>query len=326
MYTAKLFSNISQATTLLFICSWLIIFSLPAKAGFDELRRAIESGNIDSLEELLHLDPSLLFSVDDSTEETALHVASRFRCEFQSKHAGIFHSLISRRPNIYARDHEGRTPLHIATETGNLGFVQLLIQMGTPTNTLDHNGATLLHAAVISNDCCVAGSILCHSNLTNTFNHQGLTPLHIAIKNNNYDMVQLLLDHQARPSIASQMGVSLLFLAVQTNNPELFGLILEQGVDNLIDLTSDDGFTPLHIAVQNSNSEIVQMLISVGANLRVRDNQGRTPWELAISLIGTDKYNYDGIVRPLEDAMRYPPYSAFVRNPSLFSEFVEFEQ
>jgi ankyrin repeat protein len=56
----------------------------------------------------------------------------------------------------------------------------------------------------------------------------------------------------------------------------------------LIHMNSEKGQTPLHLAVQKGNKEIVDFLISQGADINARDGEGNTPLISAISLKKTD--------------------------------------
>ena len=57
---------------------------------------------------------------------------------------------------------------------------------------------------------------------------------------------------------------------------------------------STQGFTPLHLAVAVQRSEIVQLLISAGANQRVRDRHGRSVvHNMLVPLVASDN-SWDG--------------------------------
>jgi len=57
---------------------------------------------------------------------------------------------------------------------------------------------------------------------------------------------------------------------------------------DLLHLKSDKGQTPLHLAVQNGSQEIVEFLISQGADINARDSEGNTPLITALALKKTD--------------------------------------
>jgi ankyrin repeat protein len=48
-----------------------------------------------------------------------------------------------------------------------------------------------------------------------------------------------------------------------------------------LNLKDQSGRTPLHEAARNGKEEIVRILIDGGARKDIRDNEGKTPYELA---------------------------------------------
>lgn len=56
----------------------------------------------------------------------------------------------------------------------------------------------------------------------------------------------------------------------------------------LIHMKSDKGLTPLHLAVQNGKLEIVEFLISQGADINAKDSEGNTPLITALAFRKTD--------------------------------------
>ena len=43
----------------------------------------------------------------------------------------------------------------------------------------------------------------------------------------------------------------------------------------------EDGFTPLHVASENGSLEVARLLIDHGADIGAKDNEGRTPFQVA---------------------------------------------
>ena len=56
----------------------------------------------------------------------------------------------------------------------------------------------------------------------------------------------------------------------------------------LINMKSEKGQTPLHLAVQNGSQEIVDFLISQGADINAKDSEGNTPLITALALKKTN--------------------------------------
>ncbi len=89
------------------------------------------------------------------------------------------------------------------------------------------------------------------------------TVLHVAVNRDNPDAVKLLIEHGADPNAQSKRGVTPLHLAA--DNAVLARLLIEHGAR--VDLLDEKGRSPLHSAARVGNKEVVQLLISFGADI-----------------------------------------------------------
>ncbi|MDH5386401.1 MAG: ankyrin repeat domain-containing protein [Candidatus Aminicenantes bacterium] len=92
----------------------------------------------------------------------------------------------------------------------------------------------------------------------------------------------------------------------------------------LIQMKSDKGQTPLHLAVQNGNQEIVEFLISQGADINARDSEGNTPLLTALAFKKTETAKFllsKGADVRIKNAQDEPP--VFLALMHGLSELVE---
>jgi len=82
-----------------------------------------------------------------------------------------------------------------------------------------------------------------------------------------------------------------LFRAAAMGKLDLTGELIASGAN--VNITSRNGYTPLHRAAQNGHEEIVALLLKHGANLRAVSNDKLLPVDLA-----RDK-GHKGIVKQL---------------------------
>jgi hypothetical protein len=138
---------------------------------------------------------------------------------------------------------------------------------------------------------------------------QGATPLMRAAKNGDAAAMRLLLEHGADPTLAQKNHTTALMLAAglgrglgvfakdyATEGQMVEGLkvLLDQHVD--VNAVNDSGQTALHFAALNSDAT-VKLLAEHGAELDVKDKQGRTPLDFALGGGGRGRAGGPPVVR-----------------------------
>jgi uncharacterized protein len=127
---------------------------------------------------------------------------------------------------------------------------------------------------------------------------QGATPLMRAAKNGDAAAMRLLLEHGADPALAQKNHTTALMLAAgfgrglgvfakdyATEAEMIAGLkvLLDRHVD--VNAVNDSGQTALHFAALSSDAT-VKLLAEHGAELDIKDKQGRTPLDFALGAGG----------------------------------------
>ena len=69
---------------------------------------------------------------------------------------------------------------------------------------------------------------------------------------------------------------------------------IELLIDKKADLKAKDNYgkTPLHWAIGRGNTKTIELLIEAGADVNAKDNDGRTPLQLAIEEGNTDSIHF----------------------------------
>ncbi|MGV8121513.1 MAG: ankyrin repeat domain-containing protein [Candidatus Xenobiia bacterium LiM19] len=209
----------------------------------------------------LFADIATNLDICDSFAATPLHYAVR------SGRAGNVHVIAEKGASLDKRDSDGRTPLYLAISQGFNKTADLLIHSGADIAVQDSDGNTLLILAVQKGAINVALTLIKNGASLDSIGSEGLTALHIACEQGYSDVIECLL----------KKGANMNAQSIKRNYPTSINRS-----DELCNVTSSYGLTPLHIAVKYRFDEVVITLVRNGAKENIRDSSGRTPYEMAL--------------------------------------------
>ncbi|KAH3838803.1 NF-kappa-B inhibitor cactus-like isoform X1 [Dreissena polymorpha] len=220
------------------------------------------------------------------------------------------HRVVCQNEELFAKDEDGDTPLHLAIILEYLVLVSKIIQMAPTYTYLSMRNKlfqTPLHLAVLMNQKHIVRNLVCAGADVTAVDRNGNTPLHIACRDGLYEIARYLLEpvrnreiqcnpydipYQKIPQdfdIANYDGLTCLHLAVMNGHIDILQLLIERDVDlNMIERKA--GRTVLHIACISGDVKLVRTLIGVRAcNMDARTYSGYTPLDLALD------YKQDGV-------------------------------
>lgn len=136
----------SLKRALLVLGAGLMAWSVPAQAQFSDgykFLEAVKKKDLEKVNEMLAGSGSVLVNTKDvTTEETALHIATRRR------DVPWMALLVQRGAQVNVRDREGVTPLVIASNLGFVEGVQFLVDQKARLDDANDAGETPLISAV----------------------------------------------------------------------------------------------------------------------------------------------------------------------------------
>lgn len=187
-------------------------------------------------------------AIPDASGFTAIHTAVQ-----QNKSISVIRTLLQYRFPAFMKDRSGNTVFALACRYSNLNVVKLL-----------------------ASD---------NSEVLDAPNNDGTTPLHIVCARGHYDIFEWLVERCTNLNPTDIDGNTPLHILC-INNVKQIG-ILERFIcyipDLIVNVGNNVGKTPLHYAAQKSHVDAVQLLLSVGADPSIRDNQSNSPKSYAIN-------------------------------------------
>jgi ankyrin repeat protein len=177
-------------------------------------------------------------------------------------------------------DHQGRTPLSLASQRGRETVVKLLLDTGKVGPDLaDYNRRTPLSFAAQNGHEAVVKLLLDTSKVdVNAKAADSWTPLLQAAQNGHEAVVKLLLDTgKVDVNATTTDGWTSLFVAARNGHQAIVKQLLDTSkVD--VNATTTDGWTSLLQAAQNGHEAVVKLLLDTGkVNVNAKTADSWTP-------------------------------------------------
>ena len=260
---------------------------------------AAEKGDVDTVRRMLAGDPKLVNAVKMSAFFT--HGSRRagnrsiidrpLVAAAKELHPEIVQLLLDHGADANATIWMKRTALHEAGEhytdddasaKKRVAILEALIAHGANVNARDYRDQTPLHEN--AKDAKAVEVLLAHGADVHAVTRAGRTPLHAAVGDS--DAARLLLDHGADIEARDRDGNTPLMDAVASFNPSTIELLVSRGANTKV--RNGAGATLLHVAADTAAGPSLSrglpalaLLCSCGLRPEVRDNSGRTPLEIA---------------------------------------------
>lgn len=233
-------------------------------------------------------------ALDEPEGTTLLHNA------VEGDHIDIVKLLIERGADVEVENGFGETPLFETAVHDRPEVAEFLIQNGADyKRTFEFGDRSLLHVAASHNSIMTGIVLINHGLDLNALNDEDDTLLHVAAHWNHRPIADLLILHGAKVDLwiaaglcDREMAQSLLDQGADINDTEIFEKTplhsmvdweREDSVEFMLSLGADpnvkdsrSGMTPIFSAAFRGKKKIAQLLVSSGADVNARSNNGRT--------------------------------------------------
>lgn len=259
--------------------------------------QAIEKHDLNQIQNLV-AEYNFLINCADEEKNSALHES------IKSGDPAVVSFLISKGANVWAKNEDGQTPLHLMAKLDNLN-VSVMEQMINAAkksflyvNDVDNDHRTALHLSSLNNNINNVKLLVdCGSDINasdkygktplyysmESFENKRNTDLHLAVMKNDANLVNLLISNGANLDAQNARGETPLHIAAFYNYSNLVWLLLSSGKQKGANpnIRDNEWKTPIHISAIRNNFEITDLLIAYGADRNAVDIYGARPLDYA---------------------------------------------
>ena len=207
----------------------------------------------------------------------------------QSNNVAIVQLLLSHGADPEAADKKGRTALMTAAWKNHWHVLNLLISKGADVNKKDRRGRSVLHNLAADKQLDWGDEVIqlllkqdIHIDGEDGQDHLRRSPLHWACATGKLRLAEMLLTRPEGPSNVNATEIrdkTSLHIAAAHDRSDIVEMLLSYGAD--VNRTSDGHWTPLHNASEKGSEKIVRILLEAGAEINAKLLNGMTPLHLA---------------------------------------------
>lgn len=243
------------------------------KGEVDDLLDLINNGREEKIDKMLKNDSSYeIWNIRDKENDnsTLLHI-SVYKNNFTITLTLIKYIENNKKEKlkkfINTQNDLGITALHFASFKGNVNIIKLLIKYGADYTILTKRKLNVVHYATQGNK---PNSLVYFYFLFKNKDEKGKTKLLQLLKKPDISGCTPL--HWASYSSAEDVLLYLLNLKIYLDEKDQL---------EFINKTDNKGNTALHLCVKSKSTRIATKLLQNGANPNIKDNTGKTPYQLA---------------------------------------------
>ena len=247
------------------------------KKGFTPLMLASTAGHSNVVEILLN-NGADMEAQSERTKDTALSLAC------SSGRYEVVEILLSRGANKEHRNVSDYTPLSLAASGGYVNIIKLLLSHGAEINSRTGSKlgiSPLMLAAMNGHTTTVRLLLDMGSDINAQIETNRNTALTLACFQGRCEVVGLLLDRKANVEHRAKTGLTPLMEAASGGYVEVGRVLLDKGADVNAPPVPSSRDTALTIAADKGHYRFVELLLSRGAAVDVKNKKGNSPLWLA---------------------------------------------
>ncbi|XP_047104927.1 ankyrin repeat domain-containing protein 16-like [Schistocerca piceifrons] len=183
-----------------------------------------------------------------------------------------------------AQNKDGWTPVSLAVRLGDENKIKLLASVDIDALKIKtNNQRTILHTAALHGRASVLQFLLssecgCREMLSCT-DMCGVSPFLDAAASGSLETVKVILSYYDALGDKDKKGLSALHHAARTGSVLVIEFLVKELGADVNSISDIDRVTPLHVAAREKQSDVVHLLMKLGADTSLTDAHGRSVWD-----------------------------------------------
>ncbi|XP_046304841.1 fibronectin type 3 and ankyrin repeat domains protein 1 isoform X3 [Marmota monax] len=175
----------------------------------------------------------------------------------------------------------GFTALMVAAQKGYTRLVKILVSNGTDVNLKNGSGKDSLMLACYAGHLDVVKYLRRHGASWEARDLGGCTALHWAADGGHCTVIDWMIKDGCEVDVVDTGSgwTPLMRVSVVSGSQKVASLLIEAGAD--VNVRDKDGKTPLMVAVLNNHEQLVELLLDKGADASVKNEFGKGVLEMA---------------------------------------------
>lgn len=237
----------------------------------------VKAGDVLAVKKILKADKSL-FKAKNEQGRTILHIASN------EGHLELVKFFLKKGMDVNLKEKSySLTPLHLAARQGRIEVVKYLLKNGAELYAREKDNETAFTYAVSGKSLETVKYLVSKGAKINDMkSFKKVPPIYYAVNSadGNPETVKYLFSKGADPKFKSEGGWTLLHNSAWRRKGEILDLIMKAGVSP--NVRSETGRTPLHNAALQGNIDGALALIRGGADVNAVQDDGNSPLSFAV--------------------------------------------
>ena len=243
--------------------------------GWTVLHYSARSGSFELTKLFIDTETDISLTIKDGSN--CLHTVA------VKGNSNLIETLVNKyKFDVNAANNEGCTALHCSAQNGSYELINFFIKNGVDVLLKTKNRMNCLHIAASNGHfiLCKTLTDICNFDM-NMDDNKGWTELHHSARSGNCELIKFFIDTGTDISLKTKEKRNYLHTAAAKEDFTLIETLIISTYNFDVNVTDNEGWTPLHYSVDGGSYELIKFFIDKGANFSLKTKDGFNCYHIA---------------------------------------------